>query len=135
MNEKIAHFDKKLTPEEVEEVKEVAHRTNIALQLISKGRVWIEVNESSCKIAGDEEGAKVIMESGKKSQKIQEALDYFGWKYEIDIEGISGEGILAYMLFRMLMGDIDDLKITREFFQKINYSMNNLSTVSAQMKS
>lgn len=104
------------------EIESIAKHTSIALQLISKGTVWIEISKKGVKLSGDKIGSDIIMQSHADAQKIVSVLDYFGWKYEKSGDKITGEGVIAYTLFEVLMDSINDLEMTKNIFSKISFS-------------
>lgn len=119
----LTKFKKKLNEEELDRIIQVARNTNIALQLISRGRVWIEINKESCRLQGDQKGLDLIMENKMIKKNLSTLFDYFGWNYERNENELSGEGVIAYTLFNILMGSIIDDKVTKEIFSNLKFSI------------
>jgi hypothetical protein len=103
-------------------VKEVCKNTSIALQLISRGKIWMAVSEKGVAMKGDKKGIQLI-KGLIENRKLIPVLDYFGWQYETDRDGkVYGEGVIAFTLFSLLMGSLepDDLK---DFFKDLHFSL------------
>ena len=113
--------------EKIDDIKETARQLNISMQLISKGRCWINFGENSFKMGGDERGLELI---GALTQDeipdVRAVLNHFGWDYDtVEGDGLSGEGIIAYMLFNIIMGGITDNNITKNIFKNISFRLKN----------
>ena len=114
--------------EEINEIEDLARNLGNVLTLISKGKAWIEVDEEkqTIRMTGltneDAKQAGIIQimfnEVNKKKkmdiQKIQKALDYFGWNLFLIKEnnGVSFRGEDKFLLVQIAhyMGGVSSKK-------------------------
>lgn len=125
---KLEKFKTKLTKTEKEEFESMVNTNNTAISLISKGRCFIELyrDNQTVKLSGEKIDLDIfkecLMEDGKNIEKF---FIHFGWSYEkgADDDSLSGEGVLAYILFQIMMGSMPEREFVNEFFSKLKLSV------------
>lgn len=98
--------------------------------LISRGKCWIDVSERGCKLTGDTAGLeliKALTTTKPKGEELRAIFEHFGWDYEYDSEkkSMTGEGVLAFTLFQILMGGTEDQELEKSIFSDLGFYLKN----------
>lgn len=112
--------DENLSEADQEYLDALLSGTSKAIQLATKGRCWIEVNNEGARMAGADDvieklkGFVNLLEAEDtdevndkvRRKAIIDTMEYCGWEFEHhDDDSLTGEGTIAYVMFNWLMTD------------------------------
>lgn len=118
-----------MNKQQKEEMKDLITQTNMAMSFITKGKVWLEINEK--KETLKQCGEKIDLDNWEELIKnrvkpdIAKVFKHFGWKYikNKKEKSLTGEGVIAYMFFSIMMGSIKDSKTINKFFKNLHLTI------------
>lgn len=118
---------KKITKGEIDLVRKAAMSEFKPIEFITRGRVYIEFQEKGIQMKGDRNDVDMVKKfivDGSQPKELTNFLSHFGWAYSDDGKGVlTGEGVVAWTLFNILNGNMDEHRqLISDFYKNLKLS-------------